>query len=130
MRSKSKKLSKAKADKYFSLYIRTRDANKGLISCCTCGRLIPIKEADCGHFLSRRFEATRYDERNANGQCKKCNRFEYGNQYEHGLYVDDKFGKGTADNLLLKARMLCKRNQYDYEAIAEEFKNKLVKLQS
>ena len=67
--SKNIKLAKAKADKYFSLFIRERDKDKG---CVTCGKFTDNK--DCGHFLSRRFESTRFDEKNAHGQCQKCNR--------------------------------------------------------
>ena len=119
MRSKNKKLSKAKADKYFSLYIRERDKNK---PCITCGAMAT---KDCGHFLSRRFENTRYDEQNAHGQCQKCNRFEYGNQYEHGVAVDKLYGEGASEKLRVKSRMSSSpRNQYDYEQIAELFKNK------
>ena len=120
MNSKNKKLAKAKADKYFSLYIRKRDKDK---PCITCGRR--TTDADCGHFISRRYEATRYDEKNAHGQCIKCNRFEYGNQYAHGQAIDKRYGAGTAEGLLLKSRWTAKRTQYDYEMIAEEFKNKL-----
>ncbi len=120
MLSKSKKLAKLKADKYFSLYIRERDKDK---PCCTCGKRSNLKDA--GHFISREKEATRYDEKNVHGQCQECNRFKYGKQYEHSLHIDKLYGKGTAESLLLKSRMTCKRNQFDYEMIAEEFKNKL-----
>jgi hypothetical protein len=75
--------------------------------------------------ISRRFEATRFDEKNANAQCLKCNRFENGNQYEHSIFIDQKWGEGTAEQILFKSKMLCKRSQADYEFIAEEFKNKL-----
>lgn len=111
--------AKAKADKYFSLYIRERDKNK---PCITCGQYSDKK--DCGHFISRRFEATRFDEKNSHGQCIKCNRFEYGNQYEHGKQIDLIHGEGTADNLLLKSKMLCKRNNSDYEYLSKHFKLK------
>ena len=118
-KSKSIKLAKAKADKYFAEYIRLRDQNK---PCITCGN---YGQKDCGHFISRRYEAVRYDERNANGQCLKCNRFEYGNQYEHGKQVDRIHGQGTADKLLFMSKQLCKRNQNDYEQIALFYKNKI-----
>ena len=121
--SKNKKLAQAKADRYFSLYIRTRDSVNGIAKCCTCGRY--VSEFDCGHFLSRRFEATRYDERNAHAQCLKCNRFENGNQFAHAQFIDEKYGKGTSESLLMKSRMVCKRTQQDYEFIAQEFKSKL-----
>jgi hypothetical protein len=121
--SKNKKLAQAKADKYFSLYIRARDSVNGIAKCCTCGRY--VSEFDCGHFLSRRFEATRYDERNAHAQCLKCNRFENGNQFAHGEFINRRYGAGVADGLLEKSRMVCKRTQQDYEFIAQEFKSKL-----
>lgn len=119
-KSKNKAKSKEKADKYFSLFIRERDKDK---PCVTCGVYTDSK--DCGHFISRRFESTRYDEQNSHGQCQKCNRFEYGNQFEHGLKIDEIYGKGTAEKLHMKSKMLCKRSQNDYEEIAKYYKNKL-----
>src|SRR5690554_3063475 len=101
--SKNKSLAKKKADKYFSQFIRKRDENK---PCITCGKR---GEMDCGHFISRRFESVRYDERNANGQCLKCNRFQNGNQFEHGLAIDRLYGKGTAETLHIKSKMVCRR---------------------
>ena len=118
--SKTIKLSKAKADKYFAAYIRQRDKDK---PCITCGKY--TNEKDCGHFISRRFESVRFDEKNAHGQCLKCNRFEYGNQFEHAKQVDKLYGSGTADKLLQKSKMMCKRNQFDYEMIAADFNSKI-----
>ena len=117
--SKDLKSAKLKADKYFSLYIRQRDNDKPCVTCSGYG----VK--DCGHFISRRFEAVRFDEKNANGQCQKCNRFEYGNQFEHSVQVDKIHGKGTAESLYLKSKMFCKRNKFDYENIAQTFKDKI-----
>lgn len=117
--SNNKRLAKHKADKYFSLYIRERDKGK---PCITCGRY--SSKMDCGHFISRRFEATRYDEKNANAQCIKCNRFENGNQFEHGQNIDHKYGSGTAEHLHFKSKMKCYRKKYDYEYIAMEYKKK------
>lgn len=114
-----KKKSKAKADRYFSKYIRLRDKDK---PCITCGK---YGDKDCGHFISRRFEATRFDEKNVHGQCIKCNRFEYGNQYEHGKAIDRLYGEGSADFLLQRSKMLCKRSAADYEYIAQEYKQKV-----
>lgn len=126
MRSKDKSTAKSKADKYFAQFIRERDSVNGVAKCCTCGRF--VSEFDCGHFISRRFEATRYDERNAHAQCLRCNRFENGNQFAHGEYINRKYGQGNADALLERSRMTCKRNQNDYEFIAMEFKQKLADL--
>ena len=121
--SKDKHSAMVKADRYFSAYIRARDSVAGFAVCCSCGKR--TSTFDCGHFMSRRFQATRYDELNANAQCLKCNRFENGNQFEHARYIDDKHGVGTAESLRLKARMTSKRSQNDYEYIAQTYKDKL-----
>jgi len=101
-----------KADTIFSKYIRQRDSigyNETLGSnfnkCCTCGR---IKEntggmIHAGHFQKRANMATRYDEQNVNAQCKKCNSFEGGRDFEYGMFIDEKYGPGTAVKLYNKA---------------------------
>jgi hypothetical protein len=129
--SRTKKLSKAKADKKFSEYIRRRDADKdGYIKCCTCPTKKHWKEMDCGHFISRRYEATRHNDKNAGPQCPHCNRFNQGKQFEFAKYVDKRWGEGTADELLLLSKWICKRNQYDYEMIAQEYDEKIKKLEN
>ena len=75
------------------MFIRKRDTINGLARCITCEKL--VSDPDCGHFISRRFQSTRYDEKNAHVQCKKCKPFENGNQYEHGRAIDRKYGEGT-----------------------------------
>lgn len=57
----------------------------------------------CGHFMSRRFPATRWDEENCNAQCAGCNMFGNGEQYKYGLAVDLKYGVGTAEKLSKQA---------------------------
>ena len=118
LKSKNKTLAKKKADKYFSEFIRKRDENK---PCITCGQY--KKDMDAGHFISRRFEATRYDEMNCNAQCLKCNRFENGNQFAHGKAIDRLYGLGTSDKILALSRKIMKRTQFDYEVIADYYKS-------
>lgn len=124
MKNKSdRSKAQAKADKYFSIFIRQRDSENGLARCVTCGKV--ISDPDCGHFISRRFQATRYDEQNAHAQCKRCNRFQNGNQYEHGKAIDRMYGEGVADELLVKSRMIYKRTTADFLTIAELYKQKI-----
>ena len=98
------------ADKHFSIYIRTRDAdryledNEGLSllagKCITCPKVEPIKFMDAGHFITKaRCKPLKYDEYNANLQCHNCNRFEYGQQYKHGKAIIDKWGSEQLDRL-------------------------------
>jgi hypothetical protein len=117
--------AKDKADKYFSLYVRQRDAISGIARCCTCGERHHWKQIDCGHFMSRRYQSTRFDEKNCAPQCRACNRFNQGRQFEMGKYLDKKYGFGTANKMEMHSKMFCKRYRYDYEVIADTFKNKL-----
>ena len=121
--------AKAAAIKYFSLYVRQRDADhRGIVECCTCRLYHAWKYLDCGHFQSCGCEATRFDEKNTGPQCKDCNIGNQGKKYEFSLYLDGKYGAKTAEKITIKSRMFCKRNRYDYEQIAEEYKLKLKEL--
>lgn len=118
-----------KLDTYFSKYIRIRDANEdGLVKCITCGHYDFIKEVDCGHFMPRDQYATRWEEKNCNGQCRHCNRFKDGKQYEHGLAIDKKWGKGTAEKMLIKSKSVCKFQDFELEEMIETYKQKIKEL--
>lgn len=123
--SGSKKLAKAKCDKYFSEWVRRSNAKNDLCTCITCGQMYHWTRIHCGHFMSRRYESTRYDEKNCAPQCVSCNTFNQGRQYEFGKAIDQKYGAGTADSLEQKSKMLCKRTKSDYEWIAICYKEKL-----
>jgi len=69
---------KKELDKWFSLYIRLRDANEyGYTQCFTCGKVGHYKTGGMqnGHFQSRKHLSTRFDEDNCQVQCIKCNMF-------------------------------------------------------
>ena len=91
---------KKKLDKVFSEFIRRRNADHlGFINCFTCGVKKHWKEQQAGHFQSRSHHSTRWDEVNVQVQCVKCNMFRQGEQYKFGLYLDERYGKGTAKEL-------------------------------
>tara|TARA_R110000764_G_scaffold81725_1_gene161620 strand:+ start:313 stop:720 length:408 start_codon:yes stop_codon:yes gene_type:complete len=114
-----KSISKLKKelDKYFSLFIRLRDAtDEGLCQCFTCGKVDHYKRMQNGHFQSRRFMATRFSEDgNCEVQCQKCNIWEQGMQYRFALNLDAKYGEGTAEELETLARTIVKFTRVDYE---------------
>ena len=100
---------KKELDKWFSLYIRLRDAtNEGLCQCFTCGKVDHYKKLQCGHFMSRRHHSTRWNEVNCQVQCVKCNLFGQGEQYKFGLNLDSKWGEGTSEELQYEARQTVK----------------------
>ena len=114
-----------KLDRVFSLFIRKRDSKNGFGNCCTCGKLVDIKEAHCGHFISRRHQATRFNEKNCSLQCVSCNTFNQGRQYEFGLYIDKRWGAGTAEKLLIESRQVVKRSKVDIDVLTNYYKRLL-----
>lgn len=99
---------KKQADVAFSLATRYRFAElvegEWLAKCVTCGVVRPIKRMQCGHFQSRRFNATRFSEENTAAQCDMCNRWNHGEQYKFAIFLDDFYGQGTAKRLEQEAR--------------------------
>ena len=129
-----KTLSKLKKDldKYFSLYIRLRDADtNGLVECFTCNVKKHYKQGmQCGHFQSRRHLATRFDHINCQPQCVKCNMFEQGEQFKFHIKLDAKYGDGTSIDLQQKAMQRVKftRSEYNekisyYKSVVKNLKN-------
>lgn len=123
------KTSKRKADTWFSKYIRLRDADQaGYCMCITCESLMRWKKSHCGHFQSRRYLITRYNEKNCSAQCVYCNTYMAGEQYKFAKAIDNKWGKGTADMLTKMTNEPFKLKAHDYEEIAETYKNKAKKI--
>jgi len=108
---------KKKADQVFSLYIRRRD--NGV--CFTCGKRGKIEEMQCGHYESRRHNATRYDERNCNCQCVGCNCFRNGNMTVYALKLQEKYGEGILQDLRKKAEKIKRFTKKDLEEIIEKY---------
>lgn len=73
-RKPTKSSLELRLDVYFSMFIRLRDAmDGGMTRCISCGRVLPFREMQCGHFFGRRNMSTRWDEDNCNSECEHCN---------------------------------------------------------
>ena len=124
-KKKTLKYWKTKIDKPFHEYIRRSNVNsEGYGSCISCGKGIHFSESDAGHFISRGAMSTRWDEDNVNLQCRKCNRFEYGRQYEYSL----KIGSELAESLLVKSRSVFKLMEHEYQEIFEKYRDLLAEI--
>ena len=67
---------KKELDRVFSIYIRQKFSDSdGNNTCYTCGKAGTIKTMQNGHFVSRQYLATRWDENNCRIQCCGCNIF-------------------------------------------------------
>ncbi len=111
-------------DKWFSRFIRLRDSDKsGFLNCCTCGRHFYWKAVDCGHY-SKRNKAHRFNEKNCNGQCRFCNDRMKGEADKHAIYIDKKYGKGTAEFLRGTENRLGDLARFEYIELIKEYKQK------
>tara|TARA_R110001592_G_scaffold742_2_gene3998 strand:+ start:697 stop:1101 length:405 start_codon:yes stop_codon:yes gene_type:complete len=99
-----------KLDAEFSRYIRLKYADhNGYVKCYTCDRVKHYKDSmQCGHFLSRRFYATRWSEDNCRPQCYGCNCHAQGRQYEYALNLNKEYGYNIAEELLQISREMVK----------------------
>lgn len=124
---KKKKISTVdkKLWKTFSEYIRRRDSVNGICKCITCDTTLPWKDMHAGHFISRRYKAIKYDERNVHAQCCGCNTFKNGEPEEYFIEMEKRYGRDVIDELIQKKREVCKYPYSWYEEKLEEFKEKL-----
>jgi len=122
---------KKELDKWFSFYIRLREATEyeGLVQCFTCGVVRHYKDGmQNGHFQSRKHLSTRFDEENCQVQCVKCNVYAWGEQYKFSLALDSKYGEGKAEELQHLARRTLKISRIEYEEKISYYKSLVEKL--
>lgn len=102
-----------KADEICSKYIRTRDCllstgSKESGECVTCKKVYPFGKLQCGHFMSRSHRATRWEEKNMDVQCYGCNIGDKWRQYEHWLYINERYWEWTAESIYRASQSLQK----------------------
>lgn len=123
--------SKAKANawKEFSRFIRIRDClattgdtDNGV--CCTCGKLIPFKQSQAGHFIAGRTNALLFDEDIVHLQCYACNVCNHGEQLEYYYYMKRHY---TEDEILEMRKLRYQTVKYTIDnliEIAQKYKDK------
>ena len=127
---KSKKPIKSKLvkklDIVFSRWVRLSNSDdKGYCECVTCNKKVHWYDIQAGHFMSRRHYSTRWDQDNVKPQCKACNIFGQGKQYEYSIYL----GKSVSDDLLAKSRQLIKYSVVDLQNMIDFYENELKALE-
>ena len=113
---------KDKLDRVFSKFIRLRDCMpNGYFRCISCGKIKPLNQADCGHYINRQHMSTRFDEHNCNAQCRECNRFDEGNiqGYRRGLI--QKYGEQRVLLLELKKSDIKQYSDFEYDALIKHY---------
>ena len=119
----------AELDRVFSLYIRQRNADaNGIVKCVTCGQKDHWKFMDCGHFVSRHNQSTRWDEMNCQVQCKQCNQILGGMPYEFEDYLVEKYGRDEVECLKARGHSTMKLMEWELESMITVYKNRITGL--
>lgn len=118
-----------KLDKQFSLFIRQRDAVGDYSKCVTCGKTQEWKKMDCGHYWSRRYKGTRWEEKNCAIQCKGCNLFNQGASPQFTLYLIEKYGEEVLTLLAAKKNSLTKLADFELKELIKIYKQKTDEIQ-
>jgi hypothetical protein len=112
-----------KLDVVFSEYVRLRDSDDfGQVRCITCSLPEFWREVDCGHYEDRDHMATRWDEKNCNGQCLECNRYNPVPKEHFAKCIDERHGPGTADKLEKMAKSTHQWEDHELKKMYEYFK--------
>lgn len=119
------------ADTVFSEYIRLKySANNLICWCVTCNTPYywhGTGQMHCGHYMSRRFIQTRYNEDNCRPQCIVCNSFKEG---LHGIFrvkLVEEIGEERVKTVesLAMMRGLKKFDRLWYQDVIKEYRSKL-----
>jgi hypothetical protein len=111
-------------------YVRLKAADEnGYAQCVTCGVIKHWKELQGGHFISRRWTATKLIEENVNPQCPRCNGPLGGDLIEYTRYMDEMYGPEFVDELRQLKHQTKKYTRAEVEEIKAELREKIKELE-
>ena len=129
MRKPNRKALQHKLQATVNLYARLRDcAGRGGANCISCGTWKSFEDLDGGHFIPTTSSATRYDERNVNAQCVKCNRFLHGSLAHYYEAMVKKYGQEVVDELMSLEHVIKKWSIPELQERLEYFQEKIAEL--
>lgn len=117
---------KKELDAIISKYVRiSRSDKNGIGECFTCGKRAHWKKMHCGHFISRNYLATRFDENNLRIQCPGCNLFGGGRPLDFEENLVEELGKGVVEALKKKRHEIWKLSTTWFEEVIYHYKSLL-----
>lgn len=111
---------KKELDRVFSLYIR----QKYPAECYTCGKKDTALQ--CGHFVSRQYLATRWDENNCRPQCAGCNIFGNGKPLDFEERLKRELGNDFVETMKASRHQTIKLDRNWYKEQIDTYKSFLV----
>lgn len=126
---RSRKSLIKEADRVFSLWVRKSMMNHaGYITCYVCGRMFTLDEIDAGHFVPRRFLATRWHRVNVWPECIYDNRVNSKHLIKYENHLKSMFGDDIIDALWYEAHNGGTPSDDDLKRIIKDCNNKLLML--
>ena len=119
-----------KLTKLFNEYIRKRDIKFDGGKCISCGK----QGNQAGHYLPTSLcpqPYMRFNEKNVNIQCFRCNMVLRGNQHDYAKGLLKKYGSHIIEELDIQRSF--KQNPwgiFEYEVLIKHYKEKLCELRS
>ena len=114
---------KKELDRVFSIYIRQKFSDSdGNNTCYTCGKAGTIKTMQNGHFVSRQYLATRWDENNCRIQCCGCNLFGNGKPLDFEERLKKELGGDFVEEMKQTRHQSLKLDRNWYKAEIEKYK--------
>jgi hypothetical protein len=111
-----------KLKEVFHLYIRTRDKNRG---CISCGKVL-LGKYDAGHYWNSNNHAViRYHPDNVHGQCVQCNQHLHGNLLEYQIHLKLKIGAERYQYLEDIRNQTKKWSREELKELIEHYEKKL-----
>jgi Bacteriophage Lambda NinG protein len=115
---------KKKLDAIFSQYIRLKHPAK----CYTCGLRKNRKHLQCGHFISRSYLVTRFDENNCRPQCVGCNMFGNGKPLDFEENLKKELGDEFVEEMKASRHKIVKLDRLWYGTMIAEYSEKVKSL--
>lgn len=127
---KDKSYWEKKLDEIFSQYIRLNHSDSnGVCRCVTCGKPVFWKDIQNGHYMSRVYRSTRFDENNCRPQCMPCNVFLHGNISKYRKALVEELGGEMVDMIETKAwSITMKYTALEYEEMYHMYKEEVERL--
>lgn len=110
---------KKELDRVFSLYIRAKYPKQ----CYTCGKI--DTSLQCGHFVSRQYLATRWDENNCRPQCVGCNIYGNGKPFDFEENLKKELGAEFIETMKASRHISLKIDTHWYIAEIDKYKDLL-----
>ena len=121
-RAKTQAQLKKDLDAIFSKYIRAKYPKE----CYTCRKTEVTLQ--CGHFVSRQYLMTRWDENNTRPQCVGCNIFGNGKPLDFEERLKDDLGEDLVEEMKKSRHQMMKVGIPWYKEQIEHYKKRLAEV--